>query len=285
LQAARPKTLAASIVPVALGSALAAKDGFFSLYPFLAILVAAVLIQISSNFANDVFDFERGTDNDQRVGPRRAVQSGLISPGAMKRATLAALGLTALIGVYLVNVGGLPILFIGLASLICAWGYTGGPLPLAYLGLGEVFVLFFFGPAAVSGTYFLFAQSISVDTLIAGCSTGLISSAILVVNNLRDIENDGANNKKTLAVRFGARFSQFEYALFLLLASLVPVAALFLPGAHRLTALGSLSLGASYPLITTMFRDRGAALNPLLGRTARFLCFFGASYAVGLLLH
>lgn len=285
LLATRPKTLAASIVPVVLGCQLAFLDGEFKLLPALALLSAALLIQIASNFSNDVADFEKGADSEGRLGPQRAVQAGLISPIQMKRATLLTVLLALMIGLYLVSLGGLPILLIGVLALFFAWGYTSGPFPLAYIGLGEVFVMLFFGPTAVVGTYYVFAGKFSIDGFLAGISSGSIACAILVVNNLRDRASDSLSNKKTLAVRFGESFAEKEYVFFLSLAALAPLSALLLPGATSSSALGALYLLFAWPLIPRIFSERGQELNYLLADTAKQLIVFALFYGTGLILN
>lgn len=279
--AARPKTLVASIVPVFLGAVLAGTVGAFKMVPFVALLVAAMLIQIASNFSNDVADFEKGTDNELRVGPTRAVQAGWIAPTTMKLATAGTLFTVFLIGIYLVYVGGLPIFVIGVFSLFFAWGYTSGPFPLAYLGLGEIFVLMFFGPIAVGGTYYIFTGAVSQESLLLGVCTGLIASAILVVNNLRDIDNDRTSGKNTLAVRFGQRFARMEYVSFLLLAGFLPLVAFVTPSIPNSAASASLYAFTAIPRIRAVFSLNGAALNPELGRTAKLLVFFSFFVVLG----
>ncbi len=285
LLATRPKTLAASIVPVSLGCLIAFVNGEFRVLPAAALLSTALLIQIASNFANDVADFEKGADTDTREGPLRAVQAGLISAAQMKLATFLTLFLATATGSYLVYLGGFPILLIGLLALFFAWGYTSGPFPLAYLGLGEVFVMLFFGPTAVVGSYYVFGQHISIDAILAGFSTGSIACAILVVNNLRDRESDKVSNKKTLAVRFGEQFAEREYVAFLTLAALSPLFALLLPAATSSSALGALYFLFAKRLIPRIYAERGQKLNDLLADTAKLLFVFAIFYGSGLVLN
>ncbi|MCH7783451.1 1,4-dihydroxy-2-naphthoate octaprenyltransferase, partial [candidate division KSB1 bacterium] len=179
ITASRPKTLWAAIAPVLIGTSMAAGDGMIHLPSALAALTAAVLIQIGANFANDYYDFQKGADNEQRIGPLRATQAGIVTPGAMKRAFILVFLLAFIMGIYLIWRGGLPIFVIGVVSILFGILYTGGPFPLGYLGLGDIAVLLFFGPVAVGGTYYVQALNINGLVIIAGFAPGLISGAIL----------------------------------------------------------------------------------------------------------
>jgi 1,4-dihydroxy-2-naphthoate polyprenyltransferase len=222
LEASRPKTLIASVSPVLIGTMLALKAGSFSFPAFLFTLLTGLTIQIGTNFANDYFDFLKGSDTAQRKGPRRVTQAGLVSLNAMKRAILIAFGAAAVFSLYLAWQGGPIISLLALLYIVLSLAYTAGPLPLAYLGLGDVFVLFFYGSIATSITYYLQTGTIPLSVAILGLCPGLISTAILTVNNLRDVEEDGKSNKKTLCVRFGERFGRLEYTLCLLAGCLIP---------------------------------------------------------------
>lgn len=220
MEAARPKTLIAAISPVFIGSFLAFLAGSFSLLTALCTLGAALGVQISTNFANDLFDFLKGADTAERKGPRRMTQSGLISPHQMKWGLICLMAISALLGSYLVLLGGVPLATLLIFSLLFAVIYTGGPYPLAYLGLGEIFVFLFFGPIATLGTFYLQTGATSWAVFLAGIGPGLLSTALLVINNLRDLKEDMKSGKKTLPVRFGMRFGKMEYTLLLLLAPL-----------------------------------------------------------------
>ena len=209
--AARARTLPASVAPVLIGVVLAYTDGVGHALAAVFALIGAILIQIGTNYANDYFDFVNGADTAERIGPRRLVQSGLVRPEAMRRATIIVFGLAVLVGLYLAARGGWPIVLVGVASILCGLLYTGGPFPLGYRGLGDVFVLLFFGPVAVAGTYYVQALDIDWRPIVAGLGPGLISAAILAVNNLRDRETDAKAGKRTLAVRLGVRFTRLEY--------------------------------------------------------------------------
>jgi 1,4-dihydroxy-2-naphthoate octaprenyltransferase len=223
IEATRPKTLFASLAPVLLGTSFALKAGSFSLLTFLLTLFAALAIQIGANFANDYYDFIKGADTASRKGPRRLTQSGLISPSDMKLATFLILSTAALLNIYLIARGGPAFALLTSASIFLAVGYTGGPYPLAYLGLGEIFVFFFFGPIATASTAYLQTLSFSWTPAILGICPGLLATAILIVNNLRDIDDDRKANKNTLAVRFGKRFTQIEYTACLFAGCLLPL--------------------------------------------------------------
>tara|TARA_B100000029_G_scaffold170986_2_gene167233 strand:- start:47267 stop:48154 length:888 start_codon:yes stop_codon:yes gene_type:complete len=223
IEAIRPKTLIASIAPVMIGVSLTISDGFFDLYPSLATLIAAVLIQIGTNLANDYYDFVRGADNEGRIGPRRVSQAGLISPIKVKQAMILSLGTAFLFGIYLVAVGGWVIALIGLVSILCAVGYTAGPFALAYNGLGDVFVFAFFGPIAVAGTYWVQTNVLSHDAILAGIGIGALTTMILVVNNMRDVNTDKLAGKNTLVVRMGLRASRLEYVVLLIIGLVAPI--------------------------------------------------------------
>jgi 1,4-dihydroxy-2-naphthoate octaprenyltransferase len=191
--------------------------------PALAALMGALLIQVGTNLANDYYDHLRGGDTGDRVGPVRVTQAGLIPPTTVRNGAFLVLGLAFLLGIYLVWVGGLPIVVVGLASLVCAVAYTGGPFPLAYHGLGDLFVFVFFGLVAVGGTYWVQALALEPEVLLAGAGAGALATALLVVNNLRDIETDAQVGKRTLAVRLGPGGTKAELLLLLAGALAVPV--------------------------------------------------------------
>jgi 1,4-dihydroxy-2-naphthoate octaprenyltransferase len=282
--AARPKTLTAAAAPVLLGTAVASRFAPLELGPCVAVLLGALLLQIGSNFANDVFDFEKGADNEQRLGPVRAVQAGLLTPSAMKQGLWVVMALAFAIGVYLTWVAGPVVVAIGLASMLCAIAYTGGPYPLGYHGLGDVFVFLFFGPVAVCGTVFVHLAEVPRIAVFYSVPLGLLCTNILIVNNLRDQLSDTQAGKRTLVVRFGARFGRWHYVL----GSLSAYALVAWPGLSGWSGPWSL-----LPLMTALpagliargvWQARGAALNPLLGRSAQLVFLFGAGAALGLWL-
>ena len=198
--ASRPKTLPAAIAPVLVGTALAFHVDAFHWLPALICLVFALLIQIGTNFANDYFDFKKGADTEDRVGPTRAVAAGLVKPESMKRVTAITFLLAFCVGLGLIPFGGWWLLLVGITSIFCGYAYTAGPFPLAYVGLGDVFVMVFFGLVAVCCTFFVQAGYFSIETILAASAIGGLSTNLLVVNNLRDIETDRLAHKRTLAV-------------------------------------------------------------------------------------
>jgi 1,4-dihydroxy-2-naphthoate octaprenyltransferase len=281
--AARPKTLTAAVAPVLVGTGLAAHHGRLALVPAAAALAGAMLIQIGTNLANDYYDFVRGGDTAERVGPVRVTQAGLIPPGDVRRAMVLVLVAAFVPGAYLVAVGGWPIVWIGTASIACAVLYTAGPFPLAYHGLGDLFVMLFFGLVAVGGTYWVQALAWPPDALLAGAGLGALSTALLVVNNLRDIETDERAGKRTLAVRLGRAGTRAEYVLLLGVAAVVPpigVAAYGWPVA-ALAALLAAPLGAS-PLRAVLRADDPRDLIAALAATARVVALYGGLLALAL---
>lgn len=279
----RLRTLPAAAAPVIVGAAYAQRIDAFALWPALAALVAALLIQIGTNLANDHFDHKKGADTADRAGPVRASAAGLLPTEQVRNAAYAAFALAGVLGLYLVFVGGWPILAIGLASILSGLAYTAGPAPLAYKGLADLWVLVFFGPVAVAGT--VYVQSGTFEPIAAawGIALGLLATAILVVNNLRDRPTDARANKNTLAVRFGDRFSQLQWTACVVgafavafaighveqdLWLLLPVAAAVLAAAPARRVWGDLA-------------DR-RTLNPALGSTARVLLIYAVLLAVAL---
>jgi 1,4-dihydroxy-2-naphthoate octaprenyltransferase len=284
LLATRPKTLPAAVAPVVVGAAAALGDRVFSPLPALAALAGALLLQIGVNLANDYFDFGRGIDAPDRKGPLRVTQAGLIPPGQVRGGMVAAFALAALVGLYLVARGGVPILAVGIASILSALAYSGGPWPLASLGVADLFVFVFFGPVAVCGTYFVQAGALSGAAAAASIGPGLLITAILVVNNLRDIETDARAGKRTLAVRLGPRGSLAEYQLLLALANQIPPAFLAAGVRGPLIVLPLLSLPLAVPLVKTLVarREDGPAMNAALAGTARLSLVYSLLLAAGL---
>ncbi|HSG07749.1 MAG TPA: 1,4-dihydroxy-2-naphthoate polyprenyltransferase [Longimicrobiales bacterium] len=280
--AIRPKTLTAAAAPVVVGTGLAAFHGGAAALPAAAALVGALLIQVATNLANDYYDFVRGGDTEERVGPVRVTQAGLLQPAAVKRGMLVALAAAFLVGCYLAWIGGWPIVLIGLASLACAVLYTGGPFPLAYHGLGDVFVFVFFGLVAVSGTAYVQLLAWPPDALLAGAAMGALSTAILVVNNLRDLPTDAKAGKRTLAVRLGSGGTKAEYLLMLGVAAAVPLVGWiwFAWPATALAAEMALALAIA-PARTVMTFAHPQELLPALGQTARAVALYGALLGLG----
>jgi 1,4-dihydroxy-2-naphthoate octaprenyltransferase len=299
LMAARPQTLPAGAAPVVVGVGLAVHADVFAPLPALGALVGALLIQVGTNFANDYYDAVKGADTDDRQGFTRVTAGGLIEPESVKRAMGLTYALAVVVGVGLVAVGGLPIVVVGLSGIAAGILYTGGPLPYGYRGLGDLFVFVYFGLVAVAGTYYVQAVasmpavgtfptalppgSLPVDAAIAGLPAAGLSTAILVVNNIRDRETDMAAGKKTLAVYMGYRWSRVEFLALVGMAYVVPI--LFaLDPAYGPTALAPL---LSLPLAgrmsaTVLERTDGEALNPTLERVGQTLFAHSALFALGL---
>lgn len=282
VEAARPKTLPAAVIPVMVGTALAAAHRVADPGKAMICLAFALLVQIGTNFANDYFDFVKGADTPARVGPRRAVAAGLIAPRTMLTATWLVLGVAFLVGLLLVREGGWVLLPIGIVSIACAIAYTGGPFPLGYNGLGDVFVFVFFGLVAVDTTYYVQAGGLSPDATSCAAAVGLLAANILVANNYRDAETDARAGKKTLVVRFGRRFAVWQYALSHIMALLCP-AALMIYG-YRWPVLLPVLLA---PWAARLTRRLAASREPaeqiaLLGSTAKYLAAFGGLLSAGL---
>jgi 1,4-dihydroxy-2-naphthoate octaprenyltransferase len=284
LLAARPATLSAAVVPVLVGSAAAAAESQFKSLPFAAALLAAVLIQVGTNLANDYFDYVKGADTADRLGPPRVTQSGLLAPSVVRTATAMTFGLAMLLGLYLVAVGGWPILAIGLLSIAAGLLYTGGPWPLGYHGLGDLMVFVFFGLVAVVGTYYLHSGAVTANAFAIALPVSFLVTAILVVNNLRDVDTDRAAGKRTLAVRIGRRATRVEYVLLLAGACLSPLVRWLLGSASHWFWLPWLTLPLAVKIGAIVLRQDGAALNAALRGTARIHLLFGALYALSLLL-
>ena len=281
--AARPPTLTAAVAPVLVGTAAAIGDGVFSAGPFVAALFGAICLQIGANFANDVFDFERGADAGDRLGPPRATQMGLLTPSRMKLGMWVAFLLAFLAGIYLVVVAGWIVVVIGLASIVAGLIYTGGPWPVGYHALGDAFTFVFFGMVAVVGTYFVQAEAAPGAAWLAAVPVGCTVTAILVANNLRDLATDRAAGKTTLAVVLGERGTRAWYVLLLLAAYGVAIALWPATGVAPWTLLVLASLPfAVAPLRAVAGGTAGRALNATLVQTARFHLIFGVLLALAL---
>lgn len=302
LIAARPQTLPAGAAPVIVGIAIAVLEGVFAPGPAIAALIGALLIQVGTNFANDYYDAVRGVDDADREGFTRVTQSELLPPRQVKAAAFLTFSIAILVGVYLVVVGGLPIVVIGLASVLSGYLYAGGPYPLGSHGLGDLFVFVFFGIIAVTGTVYVQATAVLVSGFPIGVPPGTVpasavlaslpmaafSTNVLVVNNIRDLESDRAAGKRTLAVLIGYRWSRIEYVALTVLAYVIPVLFWLGIGVPRL------GLTALLPLITIPYaitvtrtlltHTDGEALNPALERTGRLLFAYAVLFAIGVML-
>ncbi len=285
VMAARPPTLWAAVAPVLIGSALAHRAGVFRWLPFVAILVAAVLIQIGVNYANDYSDAVRGADTEHRIGPQRAVASGLITPRQMRIGIAAVFGAAVLIGGYLASIAGPVIVVIGVLSIVAALGYTGGPVPYGYRGYGEVFVFVFFGLVATAGTRYVYDQTVGLDAWIGGIVMGCLATAILVANNIRDLATDRAAGKRTLAVKLGRTRTRMLFAVVVLAAFVLVAVAAVAGWVPPWSALALLALPLAIPVVRIVASAvEGPPLIAALKGTARLQLAVGVLFAIGALV-
>lgn len=282
VMACRPATLTAAFAPVAVGTAVAYKEGGFRPAPALVALFGAFAIQIGTNLANDVFDAKKGADTAERLGPVRAVAAGLLSARAVSFGMVVAFLLATVAGLYLVYEGGWVVVAIGLSSIASGVLYTAGPWALAYLGLGDLFVMIFFGWVAVLGTAYVQTKSWSWLGWWTAIPVGALATAVLVVNNLRDQSTDVKAKKRTLVVRFGRTFGEVEYAAMLGLAYLVPALLVLFGQAPAWVLLTFVTLPRALRLYREVRTSEGRAMNPLLGKTAQLLLLYSVLLALGL---
>jgi 1,4-dihydroxy-2-naphthoate octaprenyltransferase len=282
--AARPKTLLAAIVPVVVGSAVAANQNKFVLLYSLIALFCSILIQVGTNLSNDYYDFIKGADNEKRKGPLRVMVSGLITGNEMK-AGIAFVFLTAFIaGLYLVYTGGFIVLAIGVASILAGMAYTAGPFPLAYHGLGDIFVFMFFGVVGTMGTYFVQAHEFTLLCFLSSIPVGALITNILVVNNYRDIEEDREAHKFTLAVILGRTFTRYQFIFLLWVSFIVPIVFYFNLNFRFWIFLPYLTIPMAFKLSRMLFKSDGKELNNMLELTAQFSGIFGLLFSAGILL-
>jgi len=285
LMAIRPPTLSAAVAPVVVGAALADRDEVFAAGPAAAALFGALALQVGANLANDVADFRRGADSEGRLGPVRVTQQGLLSQRQVLAGSVVAFVLAAVAGVYLTAVAGWPVIAIGVTSIAAAVAYTAGPWPYGYRGLGEPFVFLFFGVVAVVGTYFVQAEEVSGDAVAAALPVALTVTAILVVNNVRDIDTDRAAGKRTLAVLLGRRLARVQFVIVVAAAYLGLGGLWTLDGFSARVLLPWLSVPlAISPLRAVLRRVDGPSLNGALRDTARLHLVFGVLLAAGVAL-
>lgn len=282
--ASRPKTLPAAAAPVVVAAGVAYYEQVLVLWVTLVALMAALLLQVGANLANDLFDFQKGADNEQRLGPLRVTQAGLLSPHQVFWGMAVVFGLASLLGILLVVHAGWPILAIGLLAILAAIAYTGGPLPYGYFGFGELFVFLFFGFAAVSGTYYAQAGSLSPLAIWSSIPMGSLSTAILVVNNLRDIPTDRQAGKITLAVRFGPQFARRLYDVLLLIAYLIPILLIFTVSAPTWLLLVYLSLVQVLRVRNIVHQSTGLVLNQALAGTGRLELLYSLLFTGALII-
>ena len=279
LLASRPATLPAAVMPVLVGAACAQAFDGFRLLPTLMALLGALWIQIGTNFANDVFDYESGADTAERLGPTRAVAAGLVTPRQMRLGMWLAFAMATLCGLYLAAIAGWPILVIGAASVAAGIAYTGGPYPLGYNGLGDIFVLIFFGFVAVTCTVFVNLGTVPEIAWWAAVPVGALSTNILVVNNVRDRHTDARAGKRTLAARFGRAFGVAEYVVLMLASYLVPAVLVLRGLAGPWVLLPLLTLPLAVVLTAQLVRREGRPLNATLVGTAKLLIVYGLLFA------
>lgn len=283
LLAARPRTLPAAIAPVLVGTALAGSEDVFRALPFLAALVGSVFIQIGTNLSNDYSDARRGADTEDRLGPVRVTAGGLMPPRRVLIGTYVAFGVAVAAGLYLAAVAGWELLVVGAASILAGVLYTGGPRPYGYEGLGELFVFLFFGIVAVAGSYFVQTEELRWEAFALAVPVGLLASAILVVNNVRDIETDRRAGKRTLAVKLGRENARTLFAAMVVVAFLVPP--LLVPALSAWVLLSLAALPLAPPLVRTVAtRTDGPALNGALAGSGRLLAVYSLLLAGGVLL-
>lgn len=282
--AIRPRTLPAAIAGVITGTAAALARGHFRFLPALAALLVALFLQIGSNLANDVLDFEKGADSGERLGPTRVTQSGLLSPRNVKLGTIIVFLLASLCGLYLAFVSRWEVIPVGLLAILAAVAYTGGPYPLGYHGLGELFVFLFFGVVSVVGTYYVQAKSFSLQAWLMSIPVGLIIVGILVVNNLRDIDADRAAGKNTLAVRFGSTFAKWEYGICLFFPYLLILLFCLVHILPWFSLLTFLTFPITLQTSKIVFSTKGKALNKALGNTGLIAFLFSLLYLFAVLL-
>ena len=281
LLAARPKTWIASLSPVLIGTCMAAQNQPIRSSLFILTLLFSLLIQIGTNFANDYFDFLKGADTSERIGPKRAVQQGWISPFSMLIATLFTFAIAFFLAIPLMALAGWWSLSIAIAAVLFGILYTGGPIPLGYLGLGEILVFVFFGPVAVCGSYFLQTASLNSAVFLSSLAPGLLSCSLLIANNLRDIETDRRADKKTLAVRFGRTFGSWEYGAALFGSAMTPILLVLFYQAPWGVLVASLILPLSSPYLKRAFHFQNPLeLIPVLQGSALLHLFYTISFCL-----
>jgi 1,4-dihydroxy-2-naphthoate octaprenyltransferase len=282
--ASRPRTLPAAFVPVMVGSALAIYHGiFFPAYSIIALL-CSILIQIGTNFTNDLYDHLKGSDTKERKGPLRVLSSGLITVNEMKWGIFLVFLTAFLLGLYLVYSVGLMILWIGIFSIIAGLAYTAGPFPLAYNGLGDLFVFIFFGIVGTVGTYYLHAQKFTLLAFLISLPVGALITNILIVNNYRDIEEDKTAGKNTMAVLLGREFSRYEYVFFILVSFFIPFLLHFKYDFNIWIFLPYITLPIAITLVKMIYALTGTELNKTLELSAKFSAVYGFLLSIGIIL-
>jgi 1,4-dihydroxy-2-naphthoate octaprenyltransferase len=284
-EATRPRTLPAAVAPVLVGTALAWRSHEVKWPAATACLGFALLVQVGTNFANDYYDHQKGADTAARVGPRRAVASGLVAPATMRAAMIAVFAAAFLVGLSLLPFGGWPLLVVGVTSIACGVAYTGGPYPLAYHGLGDVFVFLFFGLVATGATAFVQTGELGLAALVAGAGVGALATNILVANNYRDVETDALAGKRTLLVRWGRGYGRAQFAFAHGIAATAPLVLALLgaiAGPGALVVVFAAAAVAMRQGLRLAAAKTPADCIALLGDTGRWLALYGVLLAAAI---
>ena len=284
LLASRPKTLPAAVMPVFVGTSIAIHDGLFNPIAAIVALLCSLLIQIGTNFVNDLHDYLKGSDKKDRLGPVRVLVSGLISENEMRIGIAVVFGTAFILGMYLVYLAGWFIFIIGVLSLIAGYAYTAGPYPLAYNGLGDIFVFIFFGFVGTIGTYYVQTQEITMLVFWSSIPVGALITNILVVNNYRDLEEDRLAGKNTLAVKFGGTFAKMQYLIFMILSYAILLLVYLTYKQNIYVFLPLFTVPIAIKLVSMIFKLSGKDLNSTLALTAKLSAVYGILFAVGILL-
>jgi len=282
--ASRPKTLPAAVVPIIVGASLAYSQNKFIVLNSLIALLCSLLIQIGTNFVNDLFDHLKGSDTKNRKGPQRVLATGLITDKEMRFGIILVFSFAFIAGLYLVYAGGIIVLIIGIFSIAAGIAYTAGPFPLAYNGLGNIFVFVFFGIVATAGTYYVNAFEFNFLSILVSIPVGALITNILLVNNYRDQNEDKAANKKTTTVIFGRKFTQLQYTFLIIISYLVPIFLWINSDYSILILLPLLSIPLAIYLIKMLLKLEGEALNKTLELSAKFAGLFSLLFSIGLLI-
>jgi 1,4-dihydroxy-2-naphthoate octaprenyltransferase len=282
--ASRPKTLLAAVVPVMVGSALAISQNQFTFIYSIVALFCSILIQVGTNFTNDLYDYLKGADNKDRKGPERVLSSGLISPLEMKIAIVLVFSMAFLLGLYLVFSVGIVVLIIGVLSITAGLAYTAGPYPFAYNGLGDVFVFAFFGIVGTMGTYYLHVQEFTLLSFLISQPVGALITNILVINNYRDIDEDREAQKNTLVVKLGKRFARFQIIFSIILSYIILIILYTQYNFNFWIFLPLSTIPIAYVQIKMLYTLKGTQLNKTLELSAKYAALFGLLFSVGIIL-
>lgn len=282
--AIRLRTLPAAMAPIFVGVSAAVLDDSFQFFPALAALLGAICLQIISNLANDVYDYEKGTDSYERLGPTRVTQSGLLSPTQVKRGIIFFISISLIIGIYLIIQTGWLILIIGVLAIMSAIAYTAGPFPLGYHGLGDLFVFIFFGIAATMGTYYVQTQDFTLGVFLASLPIGFLTVNILVINNLRDIQSDRKTGKGTLAVRIGEKWTRIEFIILLVLSYTMVLLLVAFNLFPTLILITWVTIPLAIRITNRVYSQTGRALNIALAESGMLDFLFGLLFLGGVLI-